>query len=799
MSIPSSLAVNFGRVATFIQVLFYLPLALDIAGQDAFLALSASLASYYFFLSTVRLLTRRTRLAWIGQTLAIFQFVVVPACLLVCCNVYSPPSTTIFPPRRSELAGEVRSTGTVIGSIIHSARGKDAMAGFDLDDASTGSAFLDALIRASASAFFYLARHVPGWWHTLLRLSSPLFSLLEGVASLLVIQSLASTSRWIIASSLAAPSTRYQTQGPASAAAATAPPRRRWFSDALLFRSLSSLGFGASEVWQIFFLLISATTYVCAALALYVGFEGATKDRPGTAAAIATSVTSTVWLTVIAFAIRKGNVIETSLMFAYVVFNIYQLGPSLSFTPDPISLIRSFKVNTRGASFVDSLPSSLQAPLPSKILQALGTLLEVLAHWLGQSLDFLSAAGAALPKSVIVSLVYRLMVLYAASRILPMLKGNVAAPSRFEEGGPARRESWGTASGSSKARAGADKDASEGGNAASGAETRGDAWARKQAPNADDDTESVSDSTSGSDSEESGAEVEEYEEEVWDEDEGRWILQKRRRTIRRRRRSRGRHSGKGGFEDEESDGSQVDPWADEEEAYSEDDSGIAYNDEVASLKEADEAIINDPAGVKEPPPDSDGFAGDPAAAAADSGATAPPPPSTAAATAKGRTGRRSRTKSGRRDDLQSRGAAGPSPSASTAGGSKPFAPHLNLDGLRSRKRRRDASGSSTPSSASSSFRRSSKRRHRSSPTSSIYSDDGDDEQEPFGAFISILVSYSRLILIAVYSHLLLLDQKNQIYWRFLTVGLTLTLWGLELVISKEDEVDVGGGGEMLAR
>ena len=72
----------------------------------------------------------------------------------------------------------------------------------------------------------------------------------------------------------------------------------------------------------------------------------------------------------------------------------------------------------------------------------------------------------------------------------------------------------------------------------------------------------------------------------------------------------------------------------------------------------------------------------------------------------------------------------------------------------------------------------------------------EPEGEAFGSFISILVSYARLILIAVYSHLLLLDQKNQIYWRFLTVGLTLFLWGLEIVISKEEEVAVGGIGEL---
>lgn len=45
-----------------------------------------------------------------------------------------------------------------------------------------------------------------------------------------------------------------------------------------------------------------------------------------------------------------------------------------------------------------------------------------MGHTLGHSARFLAAAGAALPTSVIVSLLYRLMVLYAASRILPVLR-----------------------------------------------------------------------------------------------------------------------------------------------------------------------------------------------------------------------------------------------------------------------------------------------------------------------------------------------------------------------------------------
>ena len=180
-----------------------------------------------------------------------------------------------------------------------------------------------------------------------------------------------------------------------------------------LLSYLPSFGLGGAEGWQLLFLLLSAFTYVSSAAALYISFESATRDRPGAAAAVGASVSSTLWLTAIAFAVRKGNVVETSLMLAYVVFNVTQLSDSLAFTADPLALIRSFKVNAESGSPIPLLPT---------VISSAQTFLHVGGRIAGQSIDFVSAAFAALPKSVIVSLVYRLMVLYAASRILPLLK-----------------------------------------------------------------------------------------------------------------------------------------------------------------------------------------------------------------------------------------------------------------------------------------------------------------------------------------------------------------------------------------
>lgn len=422
MSVLASIAITFGRITTLLQVILYLPLTLDVAGQDAFLALSASLAVYYAFLSTVRTLTKRTQLAWIGDLLAVFQFVVVPACLLIVFNVYSPPSESYFNRKYKEINANASSSSSGFFSSRRSTPGDNT---FSNHDSASVEPFLgdtaSQIINRLVIVTFFLARNVPPWWHTLLRLSSPVFSLLEGIATLLVIQVVGSFSRWLIASSLN-----------------RRPPARRSSYFSWVSTLLSSLT--SAEFLQLFFLLVAALIYVCSALALYVSFEGATRNRPGTAAATGAAVSSALWLTAIAFAVRRGNVVETALMFAYVVWNVYQLSDSLSFTADHLALIRSFKVldTSTGFTLINFLP--VLNGLPPIVL----TLVDVLSHALAQSARFIAAAAAALPKSVIVSLLYRLMVLYSASRILPLLKrgGNT---NGWEGDG----SSWGSASSSS--------------------------------------------------------------------------------------------------------------------------------------------------------------------------------------------------------------------------------------------------------------------------------------------------------------------------------------------------------------
>lgn len=84
------------------------------------------------------------------------------------------------------------------------------------------------------------------------------------------------------------------------------------------------------------------------------------------------------------------------------------------------------------------------------------------------------------------------------------------------------------------------------------------------------------------------------------------------------------------------------------------------------------------------------------------------------------------------------------------------------------------------------------------------------------AVISFIVSYSRLLLIAVYSHLLcecrsscsltpclalththfslaVLDQSHMTVHRFLAVGTALTVWSFELILGDDQEAMRSGG------
>lgn len=54
--------------------------------------------------------------------------------------------------------------------------------------------------------------------------------------------------------------------------------------------------------------------------------------------------------------------------------------------------------------------------------------------------------------------------------------------------------------------------------------------------------------------------------------------------------------------------------------------------------------------------------------------------------------------------------------------------------------------------------------------------------------MALIISYSRFILISVYTHLLLINNQGaHQFWSWLNIFITLSLWAVELLLSKGGE------------
>ncbi|KAG8934494.1 hypothetical protein FRC03_007140 [Tulasnella sp. 419] len=192
-------------------------------------------------------------------------------------------------------------------------------------------------------------------WGKALRLWTPVFVGMEGLASLLVIQS---TGR----------------KG----------------------RDLSE----NNEGWQIMFLLGAGAAHVVSALWIVTTYPAiATTPLSSTLFGVASTVL--VFLTLIGFAQRRTNVIESAGMFLYFAYNVWLCSEEYEDGGygSEAYYAQWFYNTSRGAA--------VYAPLLSNILPHLSKLLSFIQH--------------TLPKSLLVSLIYRLLVLQLASNILPSI------------------------------------------------------------------------------------------------------------------------------------------------------------------------------------------------------------------------------------------------------------------------------------------------------------------------------------------------------------------------------------------
>ncbi|EEQ33307.1 ER membrane protein [Microsporum canis CBS 113480] len=208
-----------------------------------------------------------------------------------------------------------------------------------------------------------------GFWDKLLCWSTPVFQLAEGFCSLLVIQASGQITRFLVNRS------------------------------------------GRSDSWMIGLLVFSASIISSSLYFLWrvLGLPGISNLD---SALIGVSITCAVILCAWGIGSGRGNPVESSLLFAYAVLCIYQI-----FTDYQPSVSREK---------ASPPPQTLEfPPLPPIIMASYTTLvhtISALPSIIHTFFSVVTAAFSAITPSVLISLIYRLFVLYASTRIIPAVR-----------------------------------------------------------------------------------------------------------------------------------------------------------------------------------------------------------------------------------------------------------------------------------------------------------------------------------------------------------------------------------------
>ena len=129
---------------------------------------------------------------------------------------------------------------------------------------------------------------------------------------------------------------------------------------------------------------------------------------------IGVTITCAVFLCAWGIGSGRGNPVESSLLFAYVVLCIYQI--FTDYLPSPEALAAAAAVEPSQPIF---------PPLPPIIMASYSTLMHVIStlpSFVHSSFTFLHAVFQTITPSVIISLAYRIFVFYAATRIIPAVR-----------------------------------------------------------------------------------------------------------------------------------------------------------------------------------------------------------------------------------------------------------------------------------------------------------------------------------------------------------------------------------------
>ncbi|KAL1967520.1 hypothetical protein VTN77DRAFT_3035 [Rasamsonia byssochlamydoides] len=320
-------------------VVLSIPLAFDVGGRTCGLAYSLSLASFYFFFSLLKLATPDR--SWFRRSLVVLirstQWLIVPTLLIWSLNRFSVDSDSS--------SGWVERT-------------------FD------GKRAQDTSISEWLFGHGGLVETLTiGNWDKLLRWSTPVFQLVEGFCSLLVIQAAGQITRWLVNRS------------------------------------------GRGDTWMIFLLVLSATIISSSVYFLWRVLQFPEISNVDSAL-IGVAITCAVILCAWGIGSGRGNAVESSLLFAYIVLCIYQI-----FTDyQPSRPVEESAPPSQAADF---------PPLPPIIMASYTTLmhaLSLLPSIIQATFNIVTAAFSAVTPSVLISLAYRLFVLYASTRIIPAVR-----------------------------------------------------------------------------------------------------------------------------------------------------------------------------------------------------------------------------------------------------------------------------------------------------------------------------------------------------------------------------------------
>ncbi|PKX94472.1 ICE2 family protein [Aspergillus novofumigatus IBT 16806] len=316
-----------------------IPLAFDVGGKTCGLAFSLSLATFYFIFSLLRLTTPER--SWFRSSVIVLirstQWIIIPILLIWSLNRFSI---------------DTDNTSSWVERTFSGKRAQDS----SVQEWLFGP---DGLIETVTI----------GNWYKLLTWSTPVFQLVEGFCSLLVIQAAGQITRWLV------------NRG------------------------------GRSDSWMIALLVLSASVISSSVYFLWRVLQFPEISNVD-AALIGVSITCAVILCAWGIGSGRGNPVESSLLFAYVVLCIYQI--FTDYQP-------SYPVEQGSSpSQTGDLP-----PLPPIIMASYSTLMHALSSLpsiIHAGFNVITAVFSAVTPSVLISLAYRIFVLYASTRIIPAVR-----------------------------------------------------------------------------------------------------------------------------------------------------------------------------------------------------------------------------------------------------------------------------------------------------------------------------------------------------------------------------------------